>query len=310
MSYSIATLKSVTSDPAVRKSFEEVMGKKANGFISSIVSAASGNKALAACEPISVIRAAAIAAVLDLPINPNLGLAWLIPYKDVCTFQMGWKGFVQLAQRSGQYRTMNASVVLEGQIKSRNTFTGSFELQEQANSDKVIGYLFYFQLLNGFEKYDFMSLQEVQDHANQFSQAYRRKSGPWVDFFDAMALKTVTKRCLSKWGPLSIEMQHAVKFDGAEILDLSKADSQYRYPDNMVTAESSAEKVAEMQAAREELLPGHTPPQTAEQFFASVCDQPGAPMLVLAMVEQLEKAGHQKHADKLVQLQKEKGFPK
>lgn len=301
MKYSISTLKTVTNDPAVRKSFEEVLGKKSAGFISSIISAAAGNKYLAECEPVSIVRAAAIAAVLDLPINPNLGLAWLIPYDGVCTFQMGWKGFVQLAQRSGQYKTMNAAVVLEGQIKSRNTFTGSFELQEESTSQKVVGFIFYFQLLNGFEKYDYMSLAEVEAHAQQFSQSYRRKKGPWVEFFDAMALKTVTKRCLSKWGPLSIEMQHAIKFDNAEILDLEKAESQFRYPDNSVTPESSAAVLAEKQELQASYIPGLAPAQTCEQFFEATKNN--LPLLE-TMISGLEAAGHKAHADKLMGLYK------
>lgn len=199
--------------PQIKSRFDEILGKRAPAFISSIVSAVAGNKELEKCDPRSVIASAAIAASMDLPINPSLGLAHIVPYKGTAQFQMGWKGYVQLALRSGQYKTIHASIIYEGQIKNINHFTGAVTFNEDGgpSSNKVVGYMLYFTLLNGFEKYFYMSQQECHDHGQQYSAAYKKGFGPWVDNFDAMALKTVVKLGLSKYGILSLEMQSAMK---------------------------------------------------------------------------------------------------
>lgn len=295
----LPTLKRVVDDPAVRKSLEEVLGSKTPGFVSSIISAASSNRSLMECEPMSVVRAAAVAAALDLPINQNLGFAWLVPYKGVCTFQMGWKGYVQLAQRTGQYSRMNATPVLEGQIKSRNSFTGDFEFQEDATSDKIQGYLFFFRLAGGFEKFHYVTAQDMEAHARRYSQSYKKGGGVWAENFQAMALKTVTKHALSKWGPMSIEMGQAARFDGGHVLDVARGT--VAYPDVAISPEDSAEKLAEIQAARDELIPGLMPPQTCEQFFEATKSNPP---LLESMIAGLESAGHKWHADRLVELLK------
>lgn len=295
----LVALKTVCKEPAVLESLREVLGQKTAGFVSSIISAASSNPSLMACEPLSIVRAAAVAAALDLPINQNLGLAWLVPYKGVCTFQMGWKGYVELAQRTGQYARMNATPVLEGQIKSRNSFTGDFVFQEEATSQKVQGYLFYFRLLTGFEKFNYWTADEMLAHAKRYSKSFQKGGGVWAENFEAMALKTVTKHSLGKWGPKSIEVAKAANFDGGHVLDI--ASGAVRFPDNEVTHESSVEKLAEIEAARAALIPNLNPPQTCEQFYAATKNNPE---LLEAMISGLESAGHKSHADKLVELMK------
>lgn len=198
----------------VKKRFEEILGKKAPGFMSSIISATKANPRLRAANPNSILSSAVIAATLDLPINQNLGFAHIVPYSGEAQFQMGWKGFVQLAIRTNQYRSMNAAPVYEGELKSYNRITGEIEFDLTAKkSDKVIGYVAFFKLINGFEKYFYMTLDEVRAHGRRYSKSF--DTGNWKTNFEPMALKTVIKLLLSKWGILSIEMQTAMEADQA-----------------------------------------------------------------------------------------------
>lgn len=216
-------LKVLLADPKIKSRFEEMLGKRSAGFISSILSVVTTNKSLAACEPMSIIQSAAIAAAIDLPINPNLGFACIVPYKDVAQFQIQWKGFVQLALRTNQYKTINVTPVLEGQLVSRNSFTGEMFFQEAATSEKHIGYLLYFKLIYGYEKFFYMTTQQCYDHGKRYSKSFQKNYGMWVDDFEAMALKTVAKMGLSKYGILSIELQTAFETDQGMIDDDGKA---------------------------------------------------------------------------------------
>ncbi len=229
MGEDIATLPNLLASTNVKKKFEDMLGKKAAGFVSSILSAVNSNPKLKKAEPWSVISAASIAASLDLPINPSLGFAHIVPYGGVAQFQIGWKGYVQLAQRTGQYLTINASPVCEGELISNNPFTGEMNLsRESRKSDKVIGYVLFFKLLNGFEKYYYMTKEQCEKHGKRYSDSYSEKWSWWQKDFDLMGLKTVVKGGLSKWGILSTEMQIAIQTDQATV----KQDGSYEYPDN------------------------------------------------------------------------------
>lgn len=225
------TVQTLLNQPAVKARFESILGKRAPAFMSSIISAVSANPQLRECAPNSVVGAAAIAAAIDLPVTPGLGLAHIVPYKSrdgwTAQFQIGWKGFVQLAIRSGQYKTINLSPVLEGQIADHNPFTGDMTFSRHAESMKVVGYLLYFRLLNGYEKYFYMTREQCEAHGKKYSQTFKRGFGVWVDDFDAMALKTVAKLGLSKYGILSVEMQHAIT---GEDDDARPADHQDEAP--------------------------------------------------------------------------------
>ena len=219
------TLKGMLGSEAVKKRFNELLGKKAPGFISSLLSVVNNNKLLAKADPVTVISAGAMAAALDLPINQNLGFAYIVPYGGQAQFQMGYKGYIQLAMRTGQYKSINADVVYEGEIKSVNRFTGEFEFGERT-SNTVVGYMAYFKLVNGFEKYLYMTIEEMQAHAKKFSKNYKGGTEKWgLTDFHTMAIKTVLKRLLSKFGILSIEMQGmeqvaiAMANDGGVITD-------------------------------------------------------------------------------------------
>lgn len=221
---------------AVQNKFKELLGKKAQGFVTSVLQVVASNDLLAKADPVSVYQSAAMAATLDLPINNNLGFAYIVPYnskqkeggtKTVAQFQMGYKGFVQLAQRSGTFKTISAAPIYEGQLISENPLLGyQFDFKKKT-SDKVIGYAAYFSLINGFEKVTYMTIDELEKHAYRFSQTYKKGYGLWKDDFDSMACKTVLKTLLSKFAPLSIEMQAAVISDQAVIGNAETLDVEY-----------------------------------------------------------------------------------
>lgn len=226
------TVKGFFEKDNVQKKFSEMLGKKAPAFITSVLQIVNSNDLLKKATPESVYNAAATAATLDLPINNNLGFAYILPYnqkqpdgtfKSVAQFQLGYKGFIQLAQRSGQFKTISATPIYEGQLIGENPLTG-FEFDfTKKTSNVVIGYAAYFALLNGFEKTLYMPIEQVKAHSLKYSQTAKKGFGLWKDSFDDMAVKTVIKLLLSKFAPLSIEMQKAVIYDQAVIEDNGEA---------------------------------------------------------------------------------------
>lgn len=248
----LTQLKGLLSAESTKKRFFEILGNKSAGFISSVLNVVNGNPALQEANPNTVLMSAAIAATLDLPINPNLGFAAIVPYKEkgqaVAQFQMMWRGFVQLAQRSGQYRTLNTTEVYEGEVKSQNRFTGDIVFDPDGRkSDKVVGYVAYMSLLNGFEKFFYMSREECEKHAKRYSKTYQKGYGKWKEDFDSMAKKTVLKLLISKYGIMSVDMQKAVEFDQStvqgDINHIEEATAEY--VDNEQQAISSAELTEE-----------------------------------------------------------------
>lgn len=226
----------------VKERFKEILGNKSSAFISSALAAINSNDALKKATPESVYMAVMMAAVVDLPINANLGFAYIIPYnskkkddegRDVvitsAQFQIGYKGFIQLAQRSGQYKSISAAPVYEGQLKSTDPLKGYEFDWTSKTSDKVIGYAGYFELINGFEKSLYMTVSELQSHGAKYSKTYSYNSSKWKTDFEAMALKTVIKLLISKFGPLSVDMQmqKAVIADQAVINDADTMDVEY-----------------------------------------------------------------------------------
>lgn len=229
----------------VQEKFEKLLGKKAQGFISSVLQIVNANKLLQNADPMTVYNAAATAAVLDLPIDPNLGFAWIVPYKGKAQFQMGWKGFVQLALRTGQYKRINVTEVYENQFKSFNRLTEELDADFGIDGDgEIVGYASYFKLNNGMEKLTYWSRKEIEKHAQKYSQAYGKGSmSPWndKDQFHAMAKKTVLKNMISKWGIMSIEMQTAHLADQS----IQEQEGQYDYADNSNVIDVEAENVDE-----------------------------------------------------------------
>ena len=184
------------------------------------------------CDEQSIITAASQAVALNLSISPALGYAHVIPYNGKATFQIGYKGLIQLAQRSGLYRTINADIVYEGEIKSRDRLSGKIEFGERTGNE-VIGYFAHFELLNGFTSTLYMSKEDMENHALKFSTSYKfdknKNSSVWAKEFDKMATKTVLKLLLNKYGPMSPEMEKAVAADQSVI----DAEGNYNYVDNV-----------------------------------------------------------------------------
>lgn len=251
-------LKSLLNGDSVKTRFNEILGKKAPGFISSVISAVNGNTMLQTAEPQSILNSAVIAATLDLPINSNLGLSAIVPYYDsklrttVAQFQLMYKGLIELCLRSGQFSSLIDEVVYEGQLVKKNKFTGEYIFDEDSKtSDKVIGYMAYFRLVNGFEKTHYMTVGEVEAHAKKYSQSYKKGFGVWKDDFDTMARKTVLKLLLAKYAPKSIEMQRAITFDQATINgDLTQQDTsvdevEIEYVDNDTATDRLREMAVE-----------------------------------------------------------------
>lgn len=239
------TVKGMLETPAFKKKFEEMLGKKAAGFISSIIAVTNSSNYLMKADPATVIGAAAQAAMLDLPINQSLGFAYIVPYKGAAQFQLGYKGYIQLAQRSGQYIDIGAKTVYEGELEYENRLLDKFRFGERT-SDKVIGYLAYFRLTNGFEKMLYMTLDEMQAHAKKYSKNYKGGTAKWgIADFDVMAEKTVLKRLLSKYGPLSIEsvqMSQALANDGGVISMNNDGDFDVNFSGETIDAETETEE--------------------------------------------------------------------
>lgn len=245
------TVKSLLSNVNYKKRFEEILGDRASGFMSSIINLANSED-LRDADPQSVVACAVVAATLDLPIDKNLGHAWIVPFKSKgvkkAQFQMSAKGFVQLAQRSGQYTRLSKGKVYENQFKSWNPFTEVLDADFSVRGEgQVIGYFGYFKLLNGFEKTTFWYRDDVEKHARKYSKTFN--NGPWQTEFDQMAEKTVIKFILKDYGPLSIQMQQAMITDQAVIsegiVDTRDIEGSIEYPDNpnndaTITPESEA----------------------------------------------------------------------
>lgn len=214
------SLSELMHSPAVVGKLNEVWNspQMANSFMSSVISVANGNPQLRKAEPMSIIGAAMVAATMQLQVIPTLGQCYIIPYGSKAQFQVGYLGLLQLCQRSGQFKKILAAPVHEGEYISGDEFDEDYVFdRKQRKSDKVIGYMAKFELLNGFTKVAYWDIEKVKSHATKFSQAFRAGfNSPWKSDFDAMAQKTVLKSIL-KFAPKSIEMQNAVTFDQSVI---------------------------------------------------------------------------------------------
>jgi recombination protein RecT len=242
----LVALKNALSTDSVKQRFEEMLGKKAPGFITSITNVVSNNALLQKADRNSIILAAATAAALDLPINPNLGYAALIPYQDrkagtcSCQMQVMRNGWVELAQRSGQVIKITNEIVYEGELVKFNRFKDEYEFDEtQRKSDKIVGYMAYVKLANGFEKTVFWTMEKCKEHGLRYSQTFKKGYGNWKDDFNGMALKTVLKHLIVKYVPKSLEMQMAIERDQASLMgDIDNPQVVYvDNPNNQVANE-------------------------------------------------------------------------
>ena len=207
---------------AYQKLINETLGDKelAKQFVADISTVVSGNYKLQLCDAGSILSAGLVAQQLRLPLAQTLGFAYVIPYKDKAQFQIGYKGLIQLAQRSGQFKSIGARPVHEGEYIGQDKHGEDvFKFDHKFDLAPTVGYYAYFELLNGFEKSIYWTTEQCEAHAKRYSKSYGNGSDTdnWTKMFDQMALKTVIKQLLSKYAPLSTEMITAVKYDQAVI---------------------------------------------------------------------------------------------
>jgi len=209
--------------PQTQKFLEANLKDKRGEFVSNLIAMVDGDSKLAECDPGTLMKCAMNATSLNLPLNKNLGFAYVIPYKGIPSFQIGYKGLIQLAIRTGQYEFLNACEIRDGEMK-RNKITGEINFIGEQPENKVVGYLAYLKLKTGFQASIYMTEAEIEAHAVRFSQMYKsdkkygKKISKWSDP-DArpkMALKTVIKSLLGTWGVMTTEMTKAMELDNSE----------------------------------------------------------------------------------------------
>lgn len=246
-------LKTFFKSANVQNKIKELVGKNAATFATSVMQIANSNSMLKTADPMSIFNAACMAATLNLPLQNGLGFAYIVPFrnnkekKTEAQFQIGYKGFIQLAQRSGQFKRLVALPVYKKQLIKKD-FINGFEFdweKEPEEGELPIGYYAYFKLMNEFSAELYMKHEEINAHAKKYSQTYRTyldkkakgqwPQSVWAENFEAMALKTVIKRLLSKQAPLSVEMQQAVLADQAVVKDVE--NQEFNYTDNIQEAE-------------------------------------------------------------------------
>lgn len=232
----LPALKSALNTESIQKKFQEMLGKKSAGFMTSITTVVQNNDLLQKAEVNSIILAAAQAASLDLPINPNLGFSAIIPFNDkkanrcVAQFQIMRDGWVDLCLRTGQFEYIANEIVYEGELVEKNRFTDTYIFDEtKRKSNKIIGYMASFKLVNGYRKTLYMTVEEAKAHGKQYSQTFKKGYGLWADNFNAMALKTTLKMLLKKFAPKSIEsIARAIESDQASFVgDIDNAQAVY-----------------------------------------------------------------------------------
>lgn len=216
-------LKSMLSAQSVQDQFKNALKDNSGPFVASVIDLFNGDKTLQECDPKQVVMECLKAATLKLPINKSLGFAYIVPYKNkgvqVPQFQIGYKGLIQLAMRTGQYRIINADMVYEGEYRSKEKLTGEFDLSGTATSERIVGYFAHIEMLNGFSKTLYMTREKVTAHAKKYSKSFAFDSSPWQKEFDAMAIKTVLRNLLGHYGFLSVDMISAFDNDNEDVAD-------------------------------------------------------------------------------------------
>lgn len=206
--------------PAMQNYLSSTLHDKRDSFVANVTALVGCSPMLQMCDPAAVIMTAVKATALNLPLDPSLGFAYVIPYACqggmVPQFQLGWKGYVQLALRTGQIKTINARDVRDGEIVGEDYLSGemTFQTAPDRGSRPVVGYVAFVELINGFRKSLYMSRADIEAHALRFSKAYKSKTGVWATSFDAMAVKTVLKLLIGKYIPMSVEMADGLLADG------------------------------------------------------------------------------------------------
>lgn len=228
---------------AVKANVESVVGvKDAQRFISSVVSAVQTNPELADCSHASILSASLLGHSLNLPQSPQIGMYYLVPFKNKngkeATFQLSYRGMLQLAMRSGQYKSINVTDIREGELASYNPIEDVYEFTPETDMAKrmelpIVGYYAYFEMVNGFKKAIYWTKDQVDAHAKKYSASYRNNWNGclWKTDFDAMAKKTMLRQLISKWGIMSVEMEKGYISDQAVIRENEVPDYVDNVPD-------------------------------------------------------------------------------
>lgn len=288
-------LKTIVKADSVQEQFANAMGAHKDAFVASLIDLYAGDKALQSCKPQSVVMEALRAATMKLPINKALGFAYIVVYNNSVkmpdgswqkvptpTFIPGYKGYIQLAMRTGQYKTINADIVYDGEISGYNKLAGTIDFDGKKKSDKIIGYFAYIEMLNGFSKTLYMSVEEMASYALRYSPSFKGRNKPtlealvktaqantptnkvgWEGNFNDMALKTVLRRLISKYGYLSVEMQNAVISD-------TKVDEQAIRNDEVEDTETIEIDTDEVVEVDEPAQPTAQPTATPDQKTSEV----------------------------------------
>lgn len=251
----IQKLKMALSAESVREQFRNALQENAGAFIASIIDLYASDTYLQQCDPNLVIMECLKAATLKLPINKQLGFAYVVPYKNskgqmIPQFQLGYKGYIQLAMRTGQYKNLNAGIIYEGVKVHRDILTGEVIFTGEPTSDKPQGYFAYMELINGFRKTIYMTHAEIVAHAKRYSKSYGNKNSAWATNFNEMALKTVIRRLLSKYGLLTTEMVTALTVDRDEDVE-SEVEAEIEQNANKEIIDIEPEEVEEMEETKD-----------------------------------------------------------
>ena len=286
----------------VQTQLKNVLKENAGTFATSLMEVFTNDKQLQTCEPNAVIQEAIKAASLKLPLNKQLGYGYILVFKNwdkekrvsVPTPQLviGYRGYIQLAMRTGQYRNINADIVYDGELRQTDKLTGAIDLKGEKKSEKVVGYFAHFELTNGFTKTLYMTVEEMANYALKFSPSFKTKETPkvddlidmaqsqaqngpvqgqvgWKGDFNAMAQKTVLRRLLSKYGFLSIEMMNALSDDEPTTFDAeairNEENSEARPVINASQMMQDAEEV-KAEEVKEEANPGTPEPDDKPNF--------------------------------------------
>lgn len=200
---------SILNAESTKKLLQNTLKENAGAFSASILDLYSTDTTLQKCNPEAVFRECLKAASLKLPINKQLGFAYVVPFKGNPQFQIGYKGLIQLALRTGAYKYINAGSVYDGEFRGADKLTGEIDLNGEAVSDTVVGYFAYIETINGFKKAMYWNKDKIAEHAKKYSQSYNSSYSPWKTNFDEMATKTVLRNLINHYGIMSIEMANA-----------------------------------------------------------------------------------------------------
>jgi len=230
--------------PDIQNKVQKILQARSRQFLASLLSLASQEKALLECEYNSLLYACMKAAALDLPLGNEIGFIYVVPYrvegKTLAQLQIGYKGLIQLCLRTGQFRKINVVDVREGELKKWNPLTEEFEMEFLPEREKrpIVGYVAFFETVNGFSKYLYESKEKLLEHGKKFSKTFDNPKAPWQAFTDEMCRKTLLKKILSKWAPVSVELVEAIKVDQG-IVKLQEHETlegvvltEVEYPDN------------------------------------------------------------------------------